>query len=207
MDYYAVLEALDQDQLVGRNRSLTLLSGESGRYPVNLTLLKKALGYNSIGEESAGTSNFFGNVDLDRNHISLPSGNGSQAWRGRLHLDMILFLIDREHLPGLTVEDEFCSACASAGDEVLVEASDPPFPEEIEHGILLNIRYDREVCEVVLNRLWVTRGKELVELSQQSKLNELRDNTTEFYWIDLAERVRAMNDLADLLNRHSTLLE
>src|SRR6266581_5387736 len=207
MDYYAVLEALDQDQLVGRNRSLTLLSGESGRYPVNLTLLKKAIGYNSIGEESAGTSNFFGNVDLDRNHISLPSGNSSQAWRGRLHLDMILFLIDREHLPCLTVEDEFCSACASARDEVLVEASDPSLSEEVKHSVLLNIRYHREVCEIVLNRLGVASGKELVELSQQSQLIELRNNTAEFDRIYLSKRVRAMNDLADLLNGHSAFLK
>src|SRR2546425_5695438 len=207
MDYHAVLEALDQDQLVGRNRSLAPLSRESGLYTVNLTLLKKAVGYNSIGEDSAGASNFFGNVDLDRNHISLPSGNSGQAWRGRLHLDMILFLIDREHLPGLTVEDEFCSARASTGDEVLVQTSDPPFSEEVEYSILLNVGYDGEICEIVLNRLGVASGKELVELSQQSKLIELRDSTTEFDWIDSAERVRSMNDLADFLDGHSTLLE
>src|SRR2546428_4826697 len=105
------------------------------------------------------------------------------------------------------MEDEFCSACASAGDKVLVEASDPPFPEEVEHNILLNIRYDREVCEIVLNRFGIASGKELVELSQQSQLIELRDNTSEFHRIYLAERVGAMNDIADFLNRHSTLLE
>src|SRR5881409_2408484 len=183
MDYHTVLEAFDQDKFVGWNRSLTLLSGESGLYPVNFTLLKKAVGYDSVGEDSAGTSNFFGDVDLDRNHISFPARNGGQRWRGGFHLDMILFLVDWEHLPCLTMEDEFCSACASAGDKVLVEASNPPFPEEVEHSILLNIRYDREVCEIVLNRFGIASGKELVELSQQSQLIELRDNTAEFRWI------------------------
>src|SRR2546427_10149721 len=107
MDYHAVLEALDQDQLVGRNRSLTLLSGESELYPVNLTLLKKAVGYNSIREDPACTSNFFGNIDLDRNHVSFPAGNGGQAWRSSFHLDMILFLVDREDLPCVNVENAF----------------------------------------------------------------------------------------------------
>src|SRR5438874_13800852 len=104
------------------------------------------------------------------------------------------------------MEDEFCSACASAGDKVLVEASNPPFPEEVEHSILLNIRYDREVCEIVLNRSGIASGKELVELSQQSQLIELRDNPAEFHRIYLAERVGAMNDIANFLNRHSTPL-
>src|SRR3989475_8023729 len=117
MDYHAVLEALDQDQLVGRNRSLAPLSRKSGLYKVNLALLKKAVGYNSIREDSAGASNFFGDVDLDRNHISFPARNGGQAWRGRLHLDIVLFLIDREHLPGLNVEAEILSPPASAPDE------------------------------------------------------------------------------------------
>src|SRR2546422_6022126 len=99
MYYHAVLEAFDQDQLVGRNRSLTLLSGESGLYPVNLTLLKKAVEYNSMREESTGTSNFFGNVNLDRNHISLPARNGGQAWRGCPHLYMILLLVGLENFP------------------------------------------------------------------------------------------------------------
>src|SRR5207249_7081341 len=105
------------------------------------------------------------------------------------------------------MKDEFCSARASASNKVLVEASDPPFPEEVEHRVLLNIGYDREVCEIVLNRLGVPSGKELVELSQQSQLIELRNNTAEFYRIYLPKRVRAMNDIVDFLNRHSTLLE
>src|SRR2546425_10921963 len=142
MDYHAVLEALDQDQLVGRNRSLAPLSRESGLYTVNLTLLKKAVGYNSIGEDSAGASNFFGNVDLDRNHISLPSGNSGQAWRGRLHLDMILFLIDREDPPSLTVQNELCPARASSSDKVLVKTSNTPFTKEVKYSVLLNVRYD-----------------------------------------------------------------
>src|SRR2546428_12307830 len=104
------------------------------------------------------------------------------------------------------MEDEFCSACASAGDEVLVEASNPPFPEEAEHSILLNIRYDREGCEITLNRFGIASGKELVELSQQSQLIELRDNPAAFRWISFAARARALNDVADFLKAHSTLL-
>src|SRR5207249_10223553 len=98
MDYHTVLEAFDQDKSVRWNRSLTLLSGESGLYPVNFTLLKKAVGYDSVGHDSAGTSNFFGDVDLDRNHIPFPARNRGQRWRSGLHLDMILFLVDGEHL-------------------------------------------------------------------------------------------------------------
>src|SRR5437762_14041518 len=105
------------------------------------------------------------------------------------------------------MEDEFCSACASAGDKVLVEASDPPFPEEVEHSILLNIRYDREVCEIVLNRFGIASGKELVELSQQAQLIELRDNAAEFHRIYLAARVGALNDIAYFVNRRSTVAE
>ena len=105
------------------------------------------------------------------------------------------------------MQNELCSACTSAGDEVLVEASNTPLSEEIEHSILLNIGNDREVGEVVLNRLWVAGGKKLVELPQQPQLIELRDDTAELYRINFAKRIRSMNDLADLLNRHTTLLK
>src|SRR5438093_5877141 len=104
------------------------------------------------------------------------------------------------------MEDEFCPACASAGDEVLVEASNPSLPEKVEYGILLNIRYDREVCEIVLNRFGIASGKELVELSQQSQVIELSDNPAEFDLVYFAARVGALHDPADFLNSRSTLL-
>src|SRR5436853_6872312 len=63
------------------------------------------------------------------------------------------------------------------------------------------------MCEIVLDRLGVTSDKELFELSQQSQLIELRDNPSELYGIYIAEGVGTMNDLADFLNGHSTLLE
>src|SRR5205807_4016852 len=130
-----------------------------------------------------------------------------QAWRGRLHLDVILFLVNREHSPGLTMENEFCPASASPCDKVLIKTSDTPLSKEVEHSILLNVGYNREVCEIVLNRFRITSGKKLIELSQQSQLIELRDNTAEFHWVQFAKRIGAMNDLADFLDGHSAFLE
>src|SRR3989442_5312558 len=168
MDYCTVLEAFDQNKSIRWNRSLTLLSGESRFYSLNLTLLKKALRYNSVRQDSSGTPTFFRNVNLDGNHVSLPSWNSGQAWRGRLHLDVILFLVNREHPPGLTMENELCPASASPCDKVLVKTSDTPLSKEVEYSILLNVGYDREIREIILNRFRIACGEKLVELSQQS---------------------------------------
>src|SRR6266704_1512579 len=207
MDYYAVLETFDQNKMISWNRSLTLLSGKSRFNSVNLALLKKTIRYDSVRQDSSGTSNFLGNVDLDRNHVSLPSWNSGQAWRGRLHFDVILFLVNGEHPPGLAMQNELCPTRASPCDKILVKTSDAPLSKKVEYCGLLNVRYNLEVREIVLNRLRITSGQKLVELSQQSQLIELRDNTAEFRWIQFAEWVGAMNDFADFLYRHSTFLE
>ena len=166
--------------MISWNRSPTLLSWKSRFNSVNLALLKKTIRYDSVKQDSTGTSNFFRNVDLYRNHVSLPSWNCGQARRGRLHLDVILFLVNGEHSPGLTMQNELCPASAPPCDKILIKTADTPLSKEVEYSVLLNVGYNWEVREIVLNRFRITRGKKLVELSQQSQLVELRDNTAEF---------------------------
>src|SRR5207245_7031923 len=101
MDYYAVLETFDQNKMISWNRSLTLLSGKSRFNSVNLALIKKTIRYESVRQDSTGTSNFFRNVDLDRNHDSLPYWNCVQDWRGGLLLDVLLFFVRGEESAGL----------------------------------------------------------------------------------------------------------
>ena len=65
------------------------------------------------------------------------------------------------------MKDEFCPARASSGDKVLVKTSNTPLTKEIEHSVLLNVRYNREVREIVLDRFRVAGSEKLVELPQQ----------------------------------------
>src|SRR6266704_2873386 len=112
-----------------------------------------------VRKEPSSATHLLRNIDLDRNHIPLPSRNSGQAWRSRFHLDMILFLVYRKHLPCLTMKDELCPARTSSSNKVLVKTSNTPFTKEIENGVLLNVRYNRKVREIILNCLRVARGE------------------------------------------------
>src|SRR3989442_14491987 len=142
MDYHTVLEAFNEDKLIRRDRSLTSLSRESRLNSINLTFLQKTFRNYSVREEPSGATYLLRNIDLDRNHVSLPSWNSGQAWRSRLHLDMILLLVNRKHSPGLTMQNELCPASASPGDKILIKTADTSLTKEVEYSILLNVGYD-----------------------------------------------------------------
>src|SRR5207245_6509581 len=142
MDYHTVLEAFNEDKLIRRDRSLTSLSRESRLNSINLTFLQKTFRNYSVREEPSGATYLLRNIDLDRNHVSLPSWNSGQAWRGRLHLDVILFLVNGEHPPGLAMQNELCPTRASPCDKILVKTSDAPLSKKVEYCVLLNVWYN-----------------------------------------------------------------
>src|SRR4029077_16180657 len=142
MDNHTVLEAFDEDKLIRWDPRFGALRGESRLGSVNLAFFQETLRNYSIREESSSPTYFLRDIDLDRNHVSFPSWNSGQAWRGRLHFDVILLLVAGKQLPSLTVQDELCPARASSSDKVLVQTSDTPLTKEVEYSVLLNVRYD-----------------------------------------------------------------
>src|SRR5215831_7102188 len=88
---------------------------------------------------------------------------------------MIFLLVDRNHFPSLAVENELGAAYASTRDKVLVERSDSPFPEKVEHRVLLNIRDNGEILKIVLDSFRISRGVSVAELSYESELFQQMD--------------------------------
>src|SRR5260370_18608411 len=114
MDYCTVLEAFDEEELVRRDRSLTSLNRDSRLNSINLISLEKSFENYSVRKEPSSATHLLRNIDLDRNHIPLPSRNSGQARRSRFHLDMILFRVYRHHFPCLTMENELHTARTSS---------------------------------------------------------------------------------------------
>src|SRR6266481_2657765 len=81
-------------------------------------------------------------IHLNRNHVPLPAWNRFETRRRSLHLYVVLLFIDRNHSPSLSMKNKLDPCHASPSNKVLVKCPDAALAEEIEHSILLDVRYD-----------------------------------------------------------------
>src|SRR6266567_442290 len=104
------------------------------------------------------------------------------------------------------MKNELDACNASPSNKVLVKCPDAALTEEIKDSVLLDIRYDREVLEIVLERLWVPRRIRIAELSKQTQLVQLVDSLLQLANLQISKRIGSPDQLKNLLDRHPALL-
>src|SRR2546421_585472 len=99
-----------------------------------------------------------------------------------------------------------CQTKASPSTKVLVKWPDSALTAEIKDGILLDIRDDREILEIVLERLWIPRRIRIAELSKQTQLVQLVDSLLQLANLQISKRIRSPDQPKNLLDSHPALL-
>src|SRR5437660_10295600 len=104
------------------------------------------------------------------------------------------------------MKNELDACNASPSNKVLVKCPDAALTEEIKDGILLDIRDDREILEIVLERLWIPRRIRIAELSKQTQLVQLVDSLLQLANLQISERIGSPDQLKNLLHSHPAVL-
>src|SRR5207245_11502795 len=92
----------------------------------------------------------------------------------------------------------------SPSNKVLVKCPDAALTKEIKDGILLDIRDDREILEIVLERLWIPRRIRIAELSKQTQLVQLVDSLLQLANLQISKRIRSPDQSKNLLDSQTT---
>jgi hypothetical protein len=104
------------------------------------------------------------------------------------------------------MKNELDAGNTSPSNKVLVKCPDAALTEEIKDGILLDIRDDREILEIVLERLWIARRIRIAELSKQTQLVQLVDSLLQLANLQISKRIRSPDQPKNLLDSHPALL-